>query len=152
MDVSILLCSGLDELCWDAIVAGQKEAAVFYHPFYGTEAFGGEDLTESWFLATLPGNPFFIRWRDLLRELFHNRLDIDGLLKHPLYQGIDLSGIDRLNKQFAGLTFDFREYLAIHAMCHRLLETDRRACARWRNDFCRIDAAKTAFRIQLGAE
>lgn len=152
MDVSILLRSGLDQLCWDAIASGRRAATVFFHPYYGTQALGGEDLTESWFLATLPGNPFFIRWRDLFRELLHNRLDIDGLLQHPLYHHIDLSGIDRLNKQFVGLTFDFREYLAIHAMCHRLLETDKRAHAQWRDDFHRIDAAKTAFRIQLDAE
>lgn len=152
MDVSILLCTDLDRLCWDAIATGSKKAAVFYHPHYGTESFGGEDLTESWFLATRPGNPFFLSWRDLFCELLHNRLDIDGLLDHPLYQGIDLSGIDKLNKQFVGLTFDFREYLAIHAMCHRLIETDPRARAQWRDEFLRIDAADTAFRIQLRAE
>lgn len=93
-----------------------------------------------------------MKWRDLLRELLHNRLDMDGLLGHPLYQGIDLDGIDRLNHQFTGLTFDFREYLFIHAMSHRLLEKDARAFAQWRNEFLRIDAAATAFRFQLEAE
>eukprot|EP00421_Protoceratium_reticulatum_P018495 CAMPEP_0168397844 /NCGR_PEP_ID=MMETSP0228-20121227/21273_1 /TAXON_ID=133427 /ORGANISM="Protoceratium reticulatum, Strain CCCM 535 (=CCMP 1889)" /LENGTH=325 /DNA_ID=CAMNT_0008411329 /DNA_START=55 /DNA_END=1028 /DNA_ORIENTATION=- len=152
MDVSILLRSGLDELCWESIRSGRRAAAVFYHPHYGTDAFGGEDLTESWFLATRPGNPFFLRWRDLLRELMHNRLDVDGVLDHPLYRGIDLEGIHRLNQQFVGLSFDFREYLAIHAMCHRLIETDSAAHTQWRDTFQRMDAANTAFRVQLHAE
>lgn len=152
MDVSILVLSDLDALCWDAIASGRKAAGVFFHPHFGTEAFRHQDLTESWFLATQPGNPFFLRWRDLLCELLHNRLDTEGLLHHPLYQGIDLSGIDRLNKQFVGLTFDFREYLFIHAMCHRLIETDSVARQQWHDDFHRMDAAKTAFRAQLYAE
>jgi len=152
MDVSIIMNTELDAFCWDSISSGQRAAAVFFHPIYGTPKFNGEDLTESWFLATRPGNAFFMRWRDLLRELMHNRLDVDGLLEHPLYQGIDLEGIDRLNKQFMGLTFDFREYLAIHAMCHRLIETESWAHALWQDKFQRMDAAETAFRIQLQAE
>mmetsp|Transcript_35793 Transcript_35793/g.69090 ORF Transcript_35793/g.69090 Transcript_35793/m.69090 type:complete len:442 (+) Transcript_35793:203-1528(+) len=152
MDVSIIMCTDLDALCWDAIASGQRAAAVVFHPTYGTPKFNGEDFTESWFLATRPGNAFFLRWRDLLRELMHNRLDVDGLLEHPLYQGVDLEGIDRLNKHFTGLTFDFREYLAIHAMCHRLIETENWAQALWQDKFQRIDAAETAFRIQMQAE
>lgn len=151
MDVNILLRASLDDMCWNAISSNERAAAVFYHPHYGTEAFDGKDLTESWFLATLPGNPFFLQWRDLFKELLHNRLDIDGLLEHPLYQGIDLSGIDRLNQQF-GAGFDFREYLAIHAMCHRLIETDEEAHRQWKTTFRRFDAAQTAFRLQLQAE
>lgn len=151
MDVNILMRASLDAMCWDAIASGERAAAVFYHPHYGTEAFDGKDLTESWFLATRPGNPFFLQWRDLFKELMHNRLDTEGLLEHPLYQGVDLSGIDRLNKQF-GADFDFREYLAIHAMCHRLIETDEEAHAQWSSTFRRFNAAETAFRVQLQAE
>eukprot|EP00929_Paragymnodinium_shiwhaense_P064476 TRINITY_DN32285_c0_g1_i4.p1 TRINITY_DN32285_c0_g1~~TRINITY_DN32285_c0_g1_i4.p1 ORF type:complete len:242 (-),score=39.96 TRINITY_DN32285_c0_g1_i4:62-787(-) len=122
LDVNILVLGDLDELCWKDIAAGNREAAVFYHPHYGTTPFENKDLTESWFLATRPGNEFFLKWRDLFKELMHNRLDTVGLLEHPLYQSIDLSGIHRLNTQF-GADFDFREYLAIHAMCHRLILT-----------------------------
>lgn len=151
LDVSIILCTGLDNFCWNAIASGSKRGAVFYHPHYGTEAFAKKDLTESWYLATLPGNPFFLQWRDLLRELMHNRVGVDGVLKHPLYEGFDLSGIHRLNQQFqAG--FDFREYLAIHAMCRRLIERDAQSCNLWQSDFLRFDAASTAFRLQLQAE
>mmetsp|Transcript_89789 Transcript_89789/g.159648 ORF Transcript_89789/g.159648 Transcript_89789/m.159648 type:complete len:445 (-) Transcript_89789:105-1439(-) len=151
-DVNILMCGSLDKLCWNAIRSGEKSACIFFHPFYGTEALGGEDFVESWFLATGPNNPFFIRWRDTFRELFHNRLDIDGLLNHPMYQGLDLSGFERLNRTFSGSGMEFREYLAIHAMSHRLLETDPVARAAWRDNFIRIDAANTAFRVQLAAE
>lgn len=151
MDVNIILCADLDRFCWNAIESRQKSAAVFFHPHYGTKALGGEDLTESWFLAARPGSSFFMCWRDLFRELMHNRLDVKGLLQHPLYQDIDLSGIDRLNHEF-GADFDFREYLAIHAMCHRLLEKNPQAYAQWRDTFQRNDAAQTAFRVQLQAE
>jgi len=151
MDVNILLQADLDNFRWNGIAQGKNSAAVFYHPHYGTEKLGGKDLVESWFLATKPGNPFFMRWRDLLRELLHNRLDTEGLLQHPLYQDIDLSGIDRLNKQF-GADFDFREYLFIHSMCHRLLEKDINARTQWQETFQRIDAAETAFRMQLYSE
>lgn len=151
MDVSILLRTDLDSLCWNALAQKDRAAAVFYHPHYGTDEFEQKDLTESWFLATLPGNPFFLKWRDLFRELLHNRLNVDGLLQHPLYQNINLEGIHRLNLQF-GAGFDFREYLAIHSMCHRLVEKDGRARAQWETSFQRMDAAETAFRLQLQAE
>eukprot|EP00927_Polykrikos_kofoidii_P040302 TRINITY_DN34485_c0_g2_i1.p1 TRINITY_DN34485_c0_g2~~TRINITY_DN34485_c0_g2_i1.p1 ORF type:complete len:449 (+),score=53.59 TRINITY_DN34485_c0_g2_i1:90-1436(+) len=150
MDVNILLLTDLDSLCWDEIAYEHRDAAVFYHPHYGTDALFKKDLVESWFLAARPGNPFFIKWRDLLRELMHNRLDVDGLLRHPLYQGLDLSGIHRMNMEF-GADFDFREYLAIHAMCHRLLETDARSRSSWQTSFLLLDAAASAFRMQLGA-
>eukprot|EP00444_Apocalathium_aciculiferum_P001825 CAMPEP_0183405130 /NCGR_PEP_ID=MMETSP0370-20130417/15583_1 /TAXON_ID=268820 /ORGANISM="Peridinium aciculiferum, Strain PAER-2" /LENGTH=429 /DNA_ID=CAMNT_0025587043 /DNA_START=1 /DNA_END=1290 /DNA_ORIENTATION=+ len=151
MDVSILCRTDLDSFCWNEVASRNKKACVFYHPHYGTEAFDNKDLTESWFLATLPGNPFFMRWRDLFRELLHNRLDVKGLLQHPFYQDIDLSGIHRLNQQF-GADFDFREYLAIHSMCHRMIEKDPEAHVMWQDDFLRIDAATSAFRMQLQAE
>jgi len=151
MDVSILMRTDLDSLCWNAVAKKDSAGAVFYHPHYGTEDFDHKDLTESWFLATLPGNPFFLKWRDLFRELLHNRLDVEGLLQHPLYQDINLEGIHRLNLQF-GAGFDFREYLAIHSMCHRLIEKDGRARDQWQNRFQRMDAAESAFRLQLQAE
>lgn len=152
MDVNILIRTSLDDLCWSSISTGQKSACVFFHPFYGLEEMGGEDFVESWFLATLPHNPFFIRWRDLFCELFHDRLDIHGLMTHDLYQDISLEGFHRLNQQFSGAGHDFREYLAIHAMCHRLIETDPQARNQWRVEFLRINAAETAFRVQIAAE
>ncbi|CAE8606826.1 unnamed protein product [Polarella glacialis] len=152
LDVNMILRTSLDSFCWNAISSGRKSAAVCFHPYYGTEALGGQDFVESWFLATKPGNPFFLRWRDLFRELFHNRLDTEGILEHPLYQGIDLSGFERLNAEFSGSGMEFREYLAIHAMCHRLIETDPQARAQWRDSFQRTDAADTAFRMQLDAQ
>ena len=67
LDVNILVCGSLDELCWNAISWGLKPAMVFYHPSYGTEALGGNDFVESWCLATKPQNPFFISWRDTFK-------------------------------------------------------------------------------------
>lgn len=151
MDVSILVRCDLDRLCWSDIRSGRKTAAVFYHPDFGTDAFDNKDFVESWFLATKPGNPFFIQWRDLFCELFHDRLKVKGLLEHPLYQEIDLSGIDRLNEKF-GANFDFREYLAIHAMCHRILETDEDKRLQWQDTFIQINARATAFKAQLHIE
>lgn len=151
MDVNILLRRSLDDLCWNAVQRGDRKAAVFFHPRYGTETMGGKDFVESWFLATKAGNPFFIRWRDCLRELLHNRLDVDGVVEHPLYHGLDLSGFQRLNVEFE-TPFDFREYLAIHAMCHRLIETDLVSREQWQTSWHRMDAATTAFRVQLQAE
>lgn len=152
LDVNIILLTSLDRFCWDKISSGRKSGAVFFHPFYGTEVMGGEDFVESWFMASKPGNPFFLQWRDLFRELFHNRLDIKGLMQHPLYQGLDLEGFDRLNKEFSGAGHDFREYLAIHAMCHRMIETDPQARAQWRDEIMRVNAADTAFRMQVAAQ
>ncbi|CAE7291331.1 FCK3 [Symbiodinium natans] len=152
MDVNILVCGSLDKLCWNAISWGQRPACVFYHPSYGTDALGGKDFVESWFLATAPGNPFFIRWRDIFKELFHDRLDIEGLLGHRFYQGLDLSGFEKLNNDFSGSGMEFREYLAIHAMCHRLLETEPEARRLWRDQFIQVNAADTAFRLQMVAQ
>jgi len=152
LDVNVLLRVSLDELCWDAVSSDAVCAAGFFHPRYGTSRFKNKDFIESWFLATKAGNPFFLRWRDLLRELLHNRLDVQGVAsQHPLYHDLDLSGFERLNHEFEP-PFDFREYLAIHAMCHRLLETDVELREQWRRSWCLLDAAATAFRIQLLAE
>ena len=64
-----------------------------------------------------------LQWRDELKELLTNRTTVVGLRQHPMYSGITLDHIDRLNQLFrAG--FDFREYLAIHAMFSRLLDRD----------------------------
>lgn len=123
----------------------------FYDSRYGTWALGGEDYIESWFLASKAGNRFFIKWRDLLCNLLHDRLDVRGVMQHPLYDGLDLSGINRLNQAFS-FPYDFREYLAIHSMCHRLLETDQEARKQWRESWQRVDAAKTAFVLQSIAE
>eukprot|EP00933_Yihiella_yeosuensis_P029820 TRINITY_DN23471_c1_g1_i1.p1 TRINITY_DN23471_c1_g1~~TRINITY_DN23471_c1_g1_i1.p1 ORF type:complete len:475 (-),score=77.37 TRINITY_DN23471_c1_g1_i1:158-1582(-) len=152
MDVNMILRTSLDDFCWREITSGKRAGAFCYHPFYGTEALGGQDFVESWFLASKPGNPFFIRWRDMFKELFHNRLDTEGILEHPLYEGIDLSGFERLNQQFSGSNMDFREYLAIHVMCHRLIEKEPKARAMWKDEFLKVDAASTAFRMQLDAE
>lgn len=152
LDVNILVCGSLDQLCWNAITWGQKPAMVFFHPSYGTEALGGQDFVESWCLATKPQNPFFIRWRDTFKELFQDRLNIEGLLKHRLYKGLDLSGFEKLNDDFRGSGMEFREYLAIHAMCHRLLETEPEARRLWRDEFIKINAADTAFRLQMVAQ
>ena len=43
-----------------------------------------------------------------------------GVRSHPLYQGVPLEHIARLNAKFR-VPFDFCEYLAIHAMFSRLL-------------------------------
>lgn len=148
IDVSVILRTPLDELCWDEICAGEVPAAAFFHGHYGTEAFGGKDFTESWFLATRSNNPFFMQWRDLLKELLHNRLDLDGLSAHPLYCGLDLAGFDKLNVEFKVSGMNFREYLAIHVMCHRLLEKNRAARSQWRS-WKKFDAADSAFKLQL---
>lgn len=153
LDVNILLCGSLDRLCWQAIRGAQgPKACVFFHPSYGTEALGGQDFVESWFLATKPGNPFFLRWRDSFKELFRERTQVEGLLSHPLYQRLDLSGFERLNRDFQGSGMEFREYLAIHAMCHRLLERDIEARRLWRDEFHKVNAADTAFRLQMVAQ
>mmetsp|Transcript_42095 Transcript_42095/g.130418 ORF Transcript_42095/g.130418 Transcript_42095/m.130418 type:complete len:560 (+) Transcript_42095:91-1770(+) len=89
LDVSVILRSDLDSLCWRAIAAGEREAAAFYHPRQGSEALGGRDFIEAWCLATKPGNPFFLRWRDLLRELLHNRVSAGGLSGHPLCRRLE---------------------------------------------------------------
>ncbi|CAK0824505.1 unnamed protein product, partial [Prorocentrum cordatum] len=167
MDVSVLLRVGLDELCWTAVSAGRRAAAAFYHSGYGTVELAGRDFVESWFLATKPGNPFFVRWRDLFCELLRGRTEVGtmlrrtrrwtyssqvhGLLDHPLYQGLSLEGLDRLNKEFSAADMDFREYLAIHAMCHRMLETLPEARAQWRDAWQLTDAAHTAFLVQAAA-
>merc|ERR1719469_1162593 len=133
-------------------MAGEKRAATFHHSSYGLDTWRRLDFTESWFLASLPGNPFFMKWRDLLKELLHNRVDVDGLLQHPLYKNLALDGFDRLNREFSGFQHDFREYLAIHAMCHRLIEKDASARKQWDSSWIRHDAASTAFALQLHAE
>jgi len=150
LDVNVLLRTSLDKLCWDDISSGESSAAAFFHPSYGTKELGGEDFVESWFLATRANNPFFMRWRDLFRELFYNRLDVKALCEHPLYQGLNLSGFDRLNREFQA-SFDFKEYLAIHVMCHRLLETDTDAREQWQRSR-RFNTNDSAFRVQLEAE
>ena len=38
---------------------------------------------------------------------------------------------------------EFREYLAIHAMCHRLLETQPALRQMWRDEFIKVNAADT---------
>ncbi|CAE8650094.1 unnamed protein product [Polarella glacialis] len=151
LDVNIILRQSLDELFWNKIESGEASAAACHHPKYGLEDFQQQDFTESWLLATKAGNPFFLRWRDLLKELLHNRLDVKGLMEHPLYQDINLSGFERLNRDFQA-PFDFREYLAIHAMFHRLLETDARLRDQWRSSWVKIDAVATGFKIQMQAE
>eukprot|EP00439_Symbiodinium_sp_Y106_P062613 s2835_g9.t1 len=148
MDVNILVCGSLDKLCWNAISWGQKPACVFYHPSYGTDALGGRDFVESWFLATGPGNPFFIRWRDIFKDI-QGMSGRRRLLSHPFYKGLDLSGFEKLNNDFR---MEFREYLAIHAMCHRLLETEPEARRLWRDRFIQVNAADTAFRLQMVAQ
>eukprot|EP00927_Polykrikos_kofoidii_P042978 TRINITY_DN37034_c0_g1_i1.p1 TRINITY_DN37034_c0_g1~~TRINITY_DN37034_c0_g1_i1.p1 ORF type:complete len:359 (+),score=64.50 TRINITY_DN37034_c0_g1_i1:116-1192(+) len=151
LDVTILLRESLDDICWTDLQSNKISAAAFFHPHYGTTRFEGEDFVESWFLATRARNPFFLQWRDNMKELLHDRLDVNGVLHHPLYNGLDLSGFDRLNAEFkAG--FDFREYLAIHAMCHRILESDGALQDQWRKSWLRINAAETAFRLQLHAQ
>ncbi|CAJ1461507.1 unnamed protein product, partial [Effrenium voratum] len=90
--------------------------------------------------------------RDVFKELFRDRLDIENLLQHPLYKGLDLSGFEKLNDDFKGSGMEFREYLAIHAMCHRLLETEPEARRLWRDEFMRLNAADTAFRLQTVAQ
>jgi len=152
LDVNILVCGSLDDLCWNAIRRNQKPACVFFHPSYGTEPLGGQDFVESWCLATKPQNPFFLRWRDTFKELFRDRLSIEGLLSHPFYKGLDLSGFEKLNEDFRGSGMEFREYLAIHVMCHRLLETDPEARRLWRDEFIKVNAADTAFRLQMVAQ
>lgn len=157
MDVNIVLRTSLDDWVWDDISSGKKKAAVFYHSHYGLEEHGSKDYIESWWLATKANNPYFILWRDLFRELFHNRVDNTLIVNHPLYQGLDLSGIARLNsptepgvEPLDGIT-DYREYLAIHAMCHRIIEKVPELRAQWENDWILTDAAMTAFRLQTVA-
>eukprot|EP00933_Yihiella_yeosuensis_P033684 TRINITY_DN27339_c0_g1_i1.p1 TRINITY_DN27339_c0_g1~~TRINITY_DN27339_c0_g1_i1.p1 ORF type:complete len:349 (+),score=55.74 TRINITY_DN27339_c0_g1_i1:109-1155(+) len=151
MDVSILLKRNLDEMFWTKIESDEADAACFYHPRYGLEGFETQNFTESWLLATKSGNPFFLLWRDLYKELLHNRLDVTGLCSHPLYQGLDLSGFKLLQEDFR-TSFDFREYLAIHVMFHRILETNSKLRSLWLTSWIRLDAAATAFKIQLRAE
>jgi hypothetical protein len=73
-------------------------------------------------------------------------------VRHPLYKGLDLEGIHALNTLWPDWEYDAREYLAMHSMCHRLLETDPEMRAQWQNAWICVDAAKTAFRIQLMAQ
>lgn len=149
MDVNVLLRCKLDDLCWSDIQSGRKTAAVFYHPHYGTDAFQHKDFTESWFLATKPGNPFFLRWQETLLELLHDRTNVYGLSEHPLYEGLDLYGIDVLNGNAGIANFNFRDYLAIHSMGIRLLQTEPELREQWMSSFIKIDAAATAFKLQL---
>lgn len=37
-------------------------------------------------------------------------------------------------------------------MCHRLLETDPESRRAWRDDFLKVNAADTAFRLQMVAQ
>eukprot|EP01062_Namystynia_karyoxenos_P046888 TRINITY_DN35270_c0_g1_i2.p5 TRINITY_DN35270_c0_g1~~TRINITY_DN35270_c0_g1_i2.p5 ORF type:complete len:122 (+),score=31.57 TRINITY_DN35270_c0_g1_i2:822-1187(+) len=48
--------------------------------------------------------------------------------------------------------FDFREYLVIHAMYRRILETEPTLRERWQSRWVLHDAAATAFRLQLTIE
>ena len=151
LDVWVLLRRPLDEICWDKIERGEVSAAAFYHPHFGTPEHKGRDFVESWFLATRKNNPFFMKWRDLFKELFHNRLETEGLLQHPLYQDVLLERMEnfvRLNERYDP-PFDFREYLAIHATCRRILETEEELRQLWDETWLHLDAAETAFRLQL---
>merc|ERR1719277_2624297 len=87
----------------------------------------------------------------MFQELLHNRLNVNGLLSHPLYEGLALEGMSRLNKEFPDFPGDFREHLAMHAMCQRLLERDDAAWADWNNRFVRLDAEATALFLQQHA-
>ena len=93
-----------------------------------------------------------MKWRDSLRELLHNRLDLHGVLNHPLYKGLSLHGFDLLNQDFSDSDLDFREYLAIHVMCHRLLEKEIASRTQWQHQWHRIDAGRTAFKLQNAAQ
>lgn len=130
LDVSVILLSDLDSLCWGGTAVGPK-TPTFFHPQHGTEALKGSHFVESWFLAARYGNPFFLRWRDLLSELLHNRTDTEGLLNHPLHSGLDLSGIHRAKSELQ-FPNDCREHLALQTMFHRILEKDTALHAQWR--------------------
>jgi len=150
LDASVILRTGLDGLCWEEIACGQMVAAALHHERYGTGALGCNDFVESWLLATRKGNPFFLRWRDLVCELLHNRLDVHGLRSHPLCQDLDLMGFERLGSEFRGSAHDqeFREHLAHLVMFHRLLQRDPAAQKQWRESWRLFDAESTALCLQ----
>mmetsp|Transcript_82745 Transcript_82745/g.210508 ORF Transcript_82745/g.210508 Transcript_82745/m.210508 type:complete len:544 (+) Transcript_82745:80-1711(+) len=143
LDASVILRTDIQSLCWDAISSGERAAAAFFHSRYGTEGLGGMNFVETWCLATRAGNPFFLRWRDLLQELLHNRTDTVGLLQHPLYQGLHLEGLNKLNGEFPDFQGDFREQLPAHAMFQRLLEFDDDAWEQWSGQWTLMDAEAT---------
>ncbi|CAK0835404.1 unnamed protein product, partial [Prorocentrum cordatum] len=148
LDASVILTRDLDELIWSGIDAGQYGSAAFFHRRYGTARFGSRDFVESWCLATRPRDAFFLKWRDLLRELLHNRTDVVGILGHPLYRDLDLGGLERLAAEFPEFHCDLREYLALHAMFRRLLLTDGVSQDHWQRRWLLIDAADGALAVQ----
>eukprot|EP01065_Artemidia_motanka_P005294 TRINITY_DN12568_c0_g1_i2.p1 TRINITY_DN12568_c0_g1~~TRINITY_DN12568_c0_g1_i2.p1 ORF type:complete len:280 (+),score=101.97 TRINITY_DN12568_c0_g1_i2:242-1081(+) len=147
LDAAIILREPLERLGWGEVEAGKRRAAGFYHPQFGTPSWGGRDFVESWLLMCRPHDPLFLRWRDLLREALHNRVSATGLLQHPLYQELPLDNFEHMNRTFVA-DFDFREYLVIHAMYRRILETEPALRAMWKDDWLLHDAAATAFRVQ----
>ncbi|GAB5369428.1 hypothetical protein AAMO2058_001403700 [Amorphochlora amoebiformis] len=131
LDVSILLRESMDSIAWGNIEEGSAEFVGTYNPIYGSAHLGNRDFVESWFLATKRHNPFIFRWRDLLLELFHERVDSgfgSSLLSHDLYKDMDLSNFLREG-------VDFREYLAIHVMLRRILETEKDLRKLWEHSW-----------------
>lgn len=156
LDASVVLRCGLDALCWRALSADGADpsaGAAFFEPRCGCAALGGEDFLEGWCLATLPGNPLIFRWRDLLRELLHNRVDVKGLLRHPLYRGLDLKRLSVLSGEaLAGghvpRDHDLREELAMSVMFQHLLQRDGNAHQVWLRTWHRFDSSRTALALQ----
>eukprot|EP00662_Eupelagonemidae_sp_cell21_P023837 gene23837-37448_t len=130
IDAAVVLRRPLDELGWGDVARGEADAAAFYHPHWGSPQWGGRDFVESWFVMARPHDAVVTRWRDLLREALHNRTQSAGLLAHPLYRDLPLANFERMNTAFVA-DFDFREYLCIHAMYRRMLETEPALRARW---------------------
>lgn len=139
LDVSVILRSSLETLCWRAIHARRHRAAAFFHPRYSSPEPGAQDFMETWFLAAIRGDPLVLQWRDLVKELMHNRTGVEGLLTHPLYAG---QGLDTPAQGEA------TEHLLGHAMLQRLLTRDPRAGLLLRESWLRMDAAATTFRLQ----
>eukprot|EP00971_Amphidinium_carterae_P256971 5101595-Amphidinium_carterae.2 len=68
-------------------IRSSRRAGTNYMPEHWTPE---QKVSGERFLATRPRNPFFLQWRDLVREVLHKRVDTEGLLAHPLYEGAEL--------------------------------------------------------------
>eukprot|EP00756_Hemistasia_phaeocysticola_P003583 Hpha_TRINITY_DN12318_c0_g1::TRINITY_DN12318_c0_g1_i6::g.155969::m.155969 len=146
MDAAIILLSSLGELGWNEVESGSHDALAFFHPHYG-----GRRFVESWCVGCRRHDPVVLRWRDLLREVLHNRVACTGLLTHPLYQGLHLEDFEAMNRAFVA-DFDFREYLVIHVMYRRILETEPELKQRWDKRWVLNDAGESAFKLQNAIE
>eukprot|EP00927_Polykrikos_kofoidii_P031103 TRINITY_DN26756_c0_g1_i1.p1 TRINITY_DN26756_c0_g1~~TRINITY_DN26756_c0_g1_i1.p1 ORF type:complete len:616 (+),score=70.97 TRINITY_DN26756_c0_g1_i1:109-1956(+) len=150
LNTSVVLRCGLDELCWRALTAdGADEgaAAAFFEPRGGSDAFDGDVCIEGWCLGALSGNPLILCWRDLIRELLHNRIDFEGIVDHPLLKGVNLEirhALDGTIRQGGVVRYnaDICEQVVLRALFQHMLQRNAAMQRTWRREWQRFDSSR----------